>query len=219
MRPSIILLSVVLLALVQTGCYTRGPWHVESVDGPLNETGSRSSTLARELKPPWFVPTGEYTERAWLNRRGRRVPFESVTKGIDSYCANLPEFRQWTALQAYTDDTQLKFAPAKFWIVSVDPIAVIMLPFTVPNPDSRSLDELGQAKDDRALLSSILANRYNFGTRIEGASSLQWFVVGRSHGLVTEHFDGRQLMLTNGDLVLVLTKSLDGKIDVTRRAQ
>jgi hypothetical protein len=203
--------TVALLVFIECGC---SPWKAEKNDGPLNGPNSQSSTFVRK----YLQPEGMMEKRAW-SVRGNKVTVTSIAKDIDSYCATLPDYSKWTALQAFSEGKQLRFAPAKFWIVAVDPITVIMLPFTVEQPDSHSLQQLGGATDDRALVSGILANRYNFGTRFESASALQWFVVGNTRGLSTERFDGKQLTLTNGDMVLVLTKGKDGVTDVKRIAR
>ena len=76
--------------------------------------------------------------------------------------------------------------------------------------------------DQHALVSEILANRYNFGTNIEyvqTGKSIQWFIVDTSREIHTEQFNGDHLALTNGDLVLVLTRRATGGIDVNRIAK
>jgi len=161
-------------------------------------------------------------QEAWATRHGGKVLIYSVGDAIDSYCAKLPDFTNWTELQAGMDNHQLRLAPAKFWIVSIDPIAVLMTPFLVANPDQHSLQEVGGAVDQHALVSEILANRYNFGTNIEydqTAKSIQWFIVDNSHEIHTEQFNGDHLALTKGDLVLVLTRRATGVIDVNRIAK
>jgi hypothetical protein len=145
------------------------------------------------------------------------VKVYSVVGRIDSYCERLPEYDHWARLQAYMNGKQLRFAPAKFWIVSIDPITVIMTPFTVTNPDSHSLRELcGATNERRRLVSSGLANSYNYGARIETSTSLDWFVVGNEGGLSTQPFDGVQLTLSNSGVVLILTKGKDGITEVRR---
>ncbi len=214
---SLFLIPVVLLALAQTGCMSRGPWRFESADGPLNGPGSQSGIFVRTLTPPPLVVAVEQQQRGWSRVRDGMLTEDTIAKTLDSYCAKLPEFDQWIRLQAYMDDVQLRFAPAKFWIVSIDPIVVVLTPFAISNPDSHSLRDLGGAADERrALVSSIFANRYNFGTNIEASSSLQWFVVGSDHRLSSERFDSSELRLTADRAVLVLTKGSDGKIHVAR---
>ncbi len=217
MRASIPIAVVLLLASAQTGCMSRGPWRFESADGPLNGPGSQAGTFVRVLTPPPLAVAVEQQQRGWSRVRGGMLTEDTVAKTLDSYCATLPEFNQWIRLQAYVDDVQLRFAPAKFWIVSIYPIVVVLTPFAVSNPDSHPLRDLCGAMDERrALVSSILANSYNFGTNIETGSSLQWFVVGRNHHLSTERFDSPELKLTADGAVLVLTKGSDDRIHVTR---
>jgi hypothetical protein len=161
-------------------------------------------------------------QEAWVSRHGGKVLIYSVGNAIDSYCAQLPDFTNRTELQAGMNNHQLRLAPAKFWIVSIEPTVVLMTPFLVANPDQHSLQELGGAVDEHALVSEILANRYNFSTNVEyaqSAKSIQWFIVGKSHELHTEQFNGDHLALTNGDMVLVLTRRAAGGIDVNRIAK
>lgn len=217
MRSFMLIAAVLFWVLTQTGCMSRGPWRFESADGPLNGPGSQSGTFVRVLTPPPLVVAVEQKQRGWSTVRGRMLTEDAVAKTLDSYCAKLPEFDQWVRLWAYSDGVQLRFAPAKFWIVSIDPIVVVLTPFSVSDPDSHSLRDLSGATDERrALVSSILANSYNFGTNIEASSSLQWFVVGGSHRLLTERFDSNELRLSADGIVLVLTKDSDDKIHVTR---
>jgi len=217
MRSSILIAAILLSALAQTGCMSRGPWRFESADGPLNGPGSHSDTFVRALTPPPCVIAVEQQQRGWSRFRGGMLTEDALAKTLDSYCAKLPEFDKWVRLQAYVDDVQLRFAPAKFWVVSIDPIVVVLTPFAVSNPDLHSLRDLcGAADERRALVSSILANSYNFGTNIEASSSLQWFVVGRSHHLSTVRFDSPDLRLTVDGAVLVFTKGSDDRIHVTR---
>jgi hypothetical protein len=178
---------------------------------------ARVHSQEHSFAPPPLVVAGEQQQRGWSRVRGGMLTEDTVAKTLDSYCAKLPEFDQWVRLQAYVDDVQLRFAPAKFWIVSVDPIVVVLTPFAVSNPDSHSLRDLCGAMDERrALVSCILANSYNFGTNIEASSSLQWFVVGGSYRLLTERFDSPELRLTVDGAVLVFTKGGDDRIHVTR---
>jgi hypothetical protein len=151
------------------GC---GRWTVERTDGPLNGPGSQSPTFVRQK----LTPEGWFDERAWSRRSCSKMQVYDVAKRVDAFCERLPDYDHWARLQAYSDGKQLRFAPAKFWIVSIDPIAVIMTPFTVTNPDSHSLSELSGATDQRrALVSSALANSYNYGAQIDASASLQWF--------------------------------------------
>jgi hypothetical protein len=151
---------------------------------------------------------------------GKKILFQDVANSIDFYCSKQSEFKKWKLLQAFVDDRQQRFAPAKFWIVSIDPITVILTPFDIQKPDNHSNEELSGAISEqmemRAPMSSILVNCYNFGTEIENASSIQWFVVGSNQGIVTEKFNGKELTLVNGDLVLKLTKSEQNIIKISR---
>ena len=81
-------------------------------------------------------------QEAWATRHGGKVLVYSVGDAIDSYCKKLPDFTNWTELQAGMDNHQLRLAPAKFWIVSIDPLAVLMTPFLVADPDQHSLQEV-----------------------------------------------------------------------------
>jgi hypothetical protein len=205
----IVIISIIPLAVFVSGC---SRWRVESTDGPLNGPGSQSSTFLRQK----LQPEGWFDERAWSHRSGRKVKVYSIVGQVDSYCESLAEYGHWTRLQAYIDDKQLRFAPARFWIVSIDPIAVIMTPFSVSNPDSHSLRELCGATDwRRALVSSVLANSYNYGSSLEASTSLQWFVVGSSAGLSTQRFEGVQLTLSNPEITLILSKK-GNMMDVRR---
>ena len=209
------LLIVIATALGGTLCGC-GRWSVERADGPLNGPGSQSPTFVRQK----LMPEGWFDERAWSSRSGSKVKVYDVARRVDSFCERLPEYDGWVRLQAYSDGKQLRFAPAKFWIVSIDPIAVIMTPFTVTNPDSHSLSELSGASDQRkAIVSSTLANSYNYGARIDTSASLQWFVVSGGETLSAQAFDREELRLTNKNLVLVLTKGKDGKADVRRASE
>ena len=121
-------LAILAVAFAVSGC---GRWAVESNDGPLNGPGSQSPTFVRKK----LMPEGWSDERAWSRRGGQKVRVYDIVKRIDSYCERLPQYDHWTRLQASIDGKQLRFAPAKFWIVSIDPIVVAMTPFIVANPD------------------------------------------------------------------------------------
>src|SRR5208282_2385334 len=172
-----IIMGMSFLLTLSIGCESRGPWAVERVDGPWNGPQSQSRQFVRNVVPPFFVPADESQERAWETLQKRKISCDRVAKDIDSYCEKLPEFRQWHTLQSFVDGQQLRFAPAKFWVVSIDPTVVVMVPFTV-DPDGKSNQELSGAVNLLALLSSVLVNEYNFGTEIEAASMICWFRVG-----------------------------------------
>ncbi|HVU09088.1 MAG TPA: hypothetical protein VHG89_11150 [Verrucomicrobiae bacterium] len=198
----------------------RTSWQVEAVDGPLNGTNSQSSTFIRQFVPPFYVPAPVTDERAWTTVRGKKLLFQDVAKSIDSYCAAQPEFQKWKLLQSFVDGQQQRFAPYKFWIVSVDPIVVILTPFDIQNPDGHSNSELSGAVNERmemrAPMSGILVNCYNFGTEIENTPAIKWFAVGSNSGIMAENFGDKELILTNQDLVLKLVKNAQGTISVSR---
>lgn len=202
-------LALILAIALVAGCRR---WNVQSTEGPLNGPSSQSPTFVRKK----LLPYGWGSERAWAKHNGRKINVYDVAKRIDAICELLPEYEAWVPLQAFIDGKQLRFAPAKFWIVSIDPTVVIMTPFEVPNPDSHSFIELSGAKNERALVSSTLANKYNYGSRIETSTSIQWFVVRSGTAISQVNFPGNVLRLTNQNMVFVLTKARDGMADVAR---
>lgn len=169
-----ILLSIVFLA-VSAGCSTYSPWGQISVDAPYDSSGGKVETWQRSETPsPLMVVGAPVSQITWMIN-GKRVHQHKVAKAIDAYLEQVGYTRQQQTIGSYTDDLQHRVAKHRFFIVSLDPIVVIMTQHNYGVAENKSTYELAGRLNNQVLSSSPFVNGYHYGSQVNRSSQYTWF--------------------------------------------
>ncbi|MCI0498610.1 MAG: hypothetical protein L0Y36_02870 [Planctomycetales bacterium] len=146
---------------------------------------------SRICHPPVVVPAVEWTEYGW-DIGNRIVPQISVVEDIDKYLKKIGFIKQQKPLEAYINNVQQHIAPYRFFIISLDPLVVVMTPYDYGETNRKSNAELASPMSKQHLTySAHLVNGYHYGSSVPKSTSYKWFSPEQTKGIQEAAQDGK----------------------------
>ena len=170
--------AAIMVTVLLTGCATiaqqSAKWEESKVEGPW----IAPKVQAREMHRTYYahlMDAGATSDTVWVDGNGRRHNVEGVMRSIDSFLKKNGFFERWPESQASVRDYRMKYAPFKFYVVSVTPIVVVMSPHELGNTKGRSAQDVVGPWGKAAWPSLHMLNCYEYGPQVPYKEGLLWF--------------------------------------------
>ncbi len=167
-----------------------------------------------DVDTPWVAPNkraSQYSKKqglyqdtttAWEDSKGRKLLVDDAFKSSDKFLLDAGYVASWRAIDSGSDESR-SAAPFQFYLVSIDPTVIILIPSDRPVSNPAPL--YYQVKP--TIFSEQLINRIHYGTSLPFATNAKWFCpdhkAGLSELLINETGNGA---IEFGDEELVFTK-------------
>ena len=161
-----------LLAL--SGCGQ--PWELDAThsDGPWCGPNKRASVLTRQKDPKGLLG-GPVTKHALRDAGGNIYPCDSLFHSADKFLEREGYLNQWHSFEWYVNEFQLHLAPYKIYLVSIEPIVVVLISHDYGNLKDKVAEDIVGKRPTHNVQSQYLINHIKFGTQIPFSSSAVWF--------------------------------------------
>ena len=174
-RKYLLILLIIIAFVAHIGRVKRDPWETIQEDAPLCGAGKMAVSKSRVCYPPFFVPATEWTERGW-DTGNQIINQISIVEGIDKHLDKIGFIKQQEAIQGWVNNIQQRMAPYRFFIVSVDPVIVVMTSYDYGTVENKSNVELASKLTEQHLgYSPYLVNGYHYGSSVPKMSNYKWF--------------------------------------------
>ena len=143
-------------------------------DAPWAAAGVRAKEMYRRDLVS-FSTAGTTGTMAWEDAQGaKHVQYEVWTKAQEHLIAG-GVLSDWPITGSIVSGVEQRLAPFKFFIVSIEPTVVVMLPHEFEDPIGRSTSEILGRDLEKGLFSKYLMNKGHHGVVCPYAEEFMWF--------------------------------------------
>lgn len=158
-----------------SGCLVRGPWkETDSIaQAPWVAPGVRGRYETRHVE--LLGAPAETWESRWIGRRSQRLDPISLHVSLTRPLQNAGMYQQWPATTGSINSVPQRMAPFRFFLVSLFPTVVLMIPWEYGTLQGRSNNDILKDISSAQVSMDGLVNGAELTTVIPYSPHVMWY--------------------------------------------